>query len=149
MFETIVGSEIELPPIFGGDETRLWPFVNLRLHIPWFYVTLAIDDNEGIEHRHMACLTRANDLIATADTEYLRIVEANVVLPGYMTGKSSWTMTPLAEIWAGIEPETQEQVAYVFVTADGDRYLSSGVCDDESALEGVTKVFQNPKLKLA
>lgn len=148
MFETIDGSEIEIPPIFGDEGTRLWPFVTLRLHMPWLYVTYGIKDDEDAERRQMACLSKIDDLLQMAATDFVTIRDVNIVLPGHMTGKQGWTMEPLVEIWEGIEPDTDGQAAHVFVTTSGGRYLQSGICDDESKLEDKQRIFQNPCLKV-
>lgn len=148
MFETEDRAEIEIPPIFGEPGTRLWPFVTLRLHMPWLYVMWGIKDDEGIERRQMACLSKISDLVQIAAADYVTIRDVNIVLPGHMTGKQGWTMEPLAEIWKGIEPDTDGQAAHVFVTASGGRYLQSGICDDEFKLEDKQRIFQSPCLKL-
>jgi hypothetical protein len=148
MFETVDAAEIEFPPIFGERGTRLWPFVTLRLHMPWLYVMYGVEDDEGMEFMQMACLLQIVDLVQMAAADDLTIRDVNIVLPGHMTGKPGWTMEPLAEIWEGIEPDAHGQAAHVFVTASGGRYLKSGVCDDESKLEDKQLIFQNPCLKL-
>jgi len=148
MFETFDGTEIEIPAIFGDEGRRLWSAVTLRLHLPWIYVTYSITDGEGMEFRQMACLTQIDDLLQMAEVDYLEIREVNIVLPGHMTGKDTWTMELLAEIWDGIEPETENQKAHVFVTAGSSRYLRSGLCDEESQLREKNLIFQNPCLRL-
>lgn len=148
MFETIDSAEIHLEPIFGDSGTRLWSFVKLPLHVPWFYVTVGIVDEDGVEKQDMACLSEAKDLIAIAGADYLKIREANIVLPGYMTGKDSWTMVPLAEVWAGLDPAGFGQRTYVYVTQEGNRYLDTSLCGDEVKLEDKKRVFQNPCLNV-
>jgi len=148
MFETLDGAEIEIPAIFGGGGRRLWSAVTLRLHMPWIYVTYSFKDGEGMEFSQMACLTQIDDLLQMAAADFLKIREVNIVLPGHITGKDTWTMEPLAEIWEGIEPDTENQKAHVFITAEGGRYLRSFLRDDESQLRKKKRIFQNPCLRL-
>jgi len=148
MFETFDGTEIEIHPFFEETGRRLWSAITLRLHLPWIYATYGIEDQEGNEFRQMACLSQIDDLLHLAAADYLKIREVNIVLPGHMTGKDAWTMEPLAEIWEGIEPETENQKAHVFITGGGGRYLRSGLCDDESQLREKKRIFQNPCLRM-
>lgn len=146
MFETIDGTEIDIQEAFSDPGHRYWPFVKQSLHMPWFYVAYRNKLKDGGELSEMVCLTRVEDVVAATDPDNVEFAEVNIMLPGHMTGKGRWTMEPLDEIWSGIEkePETQGQIAYVYVTASGGRYLQSGLCTHETQLQDMRRIFRHP-----
>lgn len=144
MFETLDSAEVPLPTIFGSEGTRMWSSVRFLFHLPWFYVTCCFPVERTRGPCQMLCLTLVDDLLQVTHAEGFKVVEVNVVIPAYMSKKRRWTMEPLAEIWCGVEPGTDGQVAYVYVTSDGARYLHSAVCKDEGELQKLTQVFSAP-----
>jgi len=144
MFETVDGTEIHIPTIFGDDGVRAWRYVSYPLHLPWFYISYLTTSAEGDSPRQMLCLAHVDDLLSASQSEGARITEVNIVVPWHMSGQGRWTMEPLFEIWMGKEPETNDQDGYVFVTASGARYLHSGLSDHETELLDLKRIFQMP-----
>jgi len=141
MFETIDGTEIDLP-LLADDRSRHWSFVRQHLFMPWFYMTYRYEAEEDFKLSEMLCLTQIRDLLEATRSEQLEVIEVNVMLPGHMTGKGRWTMEPLAEIWVGEEPEAAGQEAYVYVTASGARYLGTSLCDHPDELKNLELLYK-------
>lgn len=144
MFETLEDAEICLPPVFGDTRRRLWAYVTLRLHIPWFYVTYRFQLKEDEPLRHMALLTRVEHLVQMVQDPGAEIEEIEIMLPGHMSGKDNWTMEPLTEVWECLEPGTEDQTSYVFVTGSGTRYVESSLHTPEADLLDKELVFSVP-----
>lgn len=144
MFETDESAEIEILPIFGGHGGRHWSYVRFRLHMPWFHVMYRFEIGEGETISHMIFLSQVDLLLQMAQDEDLEIEEVKFVMPGHMSGKTGWTMESLAEIWRGVEPETEGQTAHAYVMSNGARYLSAGVCDSEAELQNKELIYVAP-----
>lgn len=134
MFETVENAEIPIPPIFGCKGQRMWSYVELRLHMPWFYVVYRFNTEDGMTMHHMFLLSRVEQLQQAVQERGIEIEEVHIVLPRHMNGKDKWTMEPLAEVWEGTEPEAEGQAAYVYVIADRTRYVDSALNTKEADL---------------
>lgn len=143
MFETYDQAEIPIPEPLRIPGERAWPYVELSLHVPWFYLVyrLPIEDDRYLKRS-----------IFLSDVPYLIgfiaegavVDEVQIVLPERMTGAGRWTMEPLAEIWEGVELAKTGQKARVYVLADRTRYLDSGWCKNESDLRDRQLIFKSP-----
>lgn len=148
MFETVESAEISIPPIFGNEGARFWAYVRLRLHMPWFYATYEFEFEDGKTLRHMLFLSKVEHLQQMVQDQDIEISEVHIVLPGHMSGKRKWTMELLAEVWEGIEPETEGRPAYVYVTGDRSRYVDSALSTKEADLLNKELIYALPKADL-
>lgn len=135
MFETVENAEIPIPPVFGNKGLHFWSYVEMRLHMPWFYVAYRFDTEDGMTMHHMFLLSRVEQLQQAVQERGIEIEEVHIVLPRHMSKKQTWTMMPLAEVWEGVEPETEQpQAAYIYVLADRSRFVDSMLNTKEADL---------------
>ena len=148
MFETIESAEIHIPAIFGDKSRRFWAYVQLRLHMPWFYVAYQFNNEDGTTMRHVLFLSRIEQLQQMVQDQDIEINEVHIVLPSHMSGKDKWTMELLAEVWEGMEPEVEGQPAYIYVTSDRSRYTDSALNTKEADLLNKELIYALPKAGL-
>lgn len=141
MFETTDYAEIAIPDALKSAGERAWAYVFRRLHVCWFHVVYAA----GIDGGTIAQLLFLTDVDQLTDLDRQgngTILETQIVLPRHLTGANQWTMAPLAEIWAGNEPEAPTQIAYVYVLHDGEHYVDSRLGTPEARLLDRRRIFQ-------
>ena len=141
MFETADEAEIPIPDAFRADGERAWSYVLFRLHVPWFHVVYELPLEHGGSLRCPIFFTDVYQLIRLT-TDDVKLAEVQVVLPGHLTGQDRWAMEPVVEIWEGIAPGPSELKTYVYVLANGKRYLSSGPDENEADLLDRQLVFK-------
>lgn len=144
MFETTDYAEIPIHEVFREEGARAWAYVSHPLHVPWFHLVYRYPIDEGGTLSRPIFLTQIFQLLEFEQRSGIKVEEVQIVLPQHMTGAGRWTMEPLAEIWEGVEPNTQGQRAHVFVLANGKRYLRAGVTANESDLLDQELVFRSP-----
>jgi len=144
MFETNDSAEIQIPPVFGDTGDRLWTFVRWKLHTPWFHVvyqTLTPDAATGLTFSDMMFLTWVKQLLLLREDPAVHIEEVDLVSPGHMNGSNRWKLEPLAEIWEGIDPGSENMPAHVYVLENGARYMESGLATPESELRNLRRIL--------
>lgn len=73
----------------------------------------------------------------------VRIIETNVVSPGYLNGTERWQMEPLSEIRVGIDPNHDGQrEIFVLVITSGRRYAGPLLTEVGAALEHERLLFK-------
>jgi hypothetical protein len=113
-----------------------WDIIDLPFQTPWFVVSfleMQFPQHEGELKRRTKLVHRLDHLenfIASleADSTNIEDVQVLVVMPGYMTGRTRWTMKPLKAILSGLIPGSTTKKFDVFETSDGSRfaeYMSS------------------------
>lgn len=141
MFETVDHAEISLPDPFRIQGERAWSYVVFPLHVPWFHLVYRYPIEGGGSLRRPVFLSRAEQLLEF-NNDRVALDEAQIVLPGRFTGSDRWTMEPLAEVWEGAEPTAPGQRAYIYVLANGTRYLDSGLSRCETELRDRRLLFK-------
>lgn len=151
MFETHDEAEVPIPPVFGDPGLRMWSYVKCRLHVPWFHVVCRFTyedkaDEEAHALREMMFLTQVEQLLQLQEGgPRIQIEEIDLMTPGHMNGTDRWKLEPLAEVWEGIEPETDGQRTLVYVLDNGTRYVDSALDTPESELIDKHRVVQMNK----
>lgn len=142
MFETADHAEIPVPDPFRAQGERVWAYVEIALHVPWFCLVYRVPDDEGGGHlRRSIFLSEVRQLVEF-QARGPKIYEVQVVLPSHLTGARRWTMQPLAEVWEGVEPKAKGQKSYVYVLANGKRYLNSGLTENETDLIDRKRIYK-------
>lgn len=129
MFETSISAEISCPPIFGLD-LRLWSYVHLSLHIPWFHVEYEICDINDQYLRQILFLSDIEQLLNLQEEQGSMIVQVDLVSPACVNQQGCWKMEPLCEIWTGVEPKSGQE-STVFVVKSGARYVDSNLSESD------------------
>lgn len=142
MFETCNQAKVIVPEELRDPEEHAWWYVKLRLHAPWFYVTVEKDCGDDATLTQMLLITQVEHLVEANSSKSIKIRHVYLVIPGHMNGGDEWKMSPLSEIWVGREPETESyQEAYIFILEDGKHYVLSDVDTEKNDLLDITKVF--------
>lgn len=145
MFETHDETELPIPPGLGDPGERMWPYIVRRLFVPWLHVVrrVAFEEN-GVPCalQEMLFLTRVGQLQQLQETSDIEIVAVDLVSPGHLNGTHHWKFEPLAEIWEGIEPGTEDRKAYVYVLENGVRYPDLALASSESELRNRRRLLK-------
>lgn len=143
MFETHDVAEVHVPPLLASNGERLWQYVALRLHMPWFYVIYKTTAASQIRSSSILFLQHPEQLIDLQQQAGIKIEQVELVSPGYMNGEGHWKMEPLREIWKGLEPGAPyEHEILIYVLDNGDRYANSSVHFNECDLIDHQLVFK-------
>lgn len=118
MFHTHPESELTLPPGLAPFGQRSWNWVELSLQIPYFFLSVNVETEEGSFRRHFIFghLRDALSLIA-ASRDVFNGLEIGLLSPGYMNGSSSYQLGQVKEIW-----ECRGGYEQMFVMADGAKF---------------------------
>lgn len=124
MFSTMEGSEIATPLGLRDPDEHHWPFVELLLHIPWLFVTV-VKRSRRSSLRRQLFLLYPEQLASLASGHSVDIESAVLATPPHMNGSDQWQFEKLSEVWHCVDPETPEQLTYLYVVATGREYSSS------------------------
>lgn len=140
MFETHDIAEVPIHSLIADDGARLWQYVALRIHIPWFHVVYTETEAET---SGMIFLSNTEQLLDLQQQIGIKIKQVDLVSPGYINGSTNWKMEPLKEIWEGLELGlSNEQKLLLYVLNNGNRYVNSAVGSTESDLTNRQLVFK-------
>jgi hypothetical protein len=142
LFETLDRAEIDIPDALKDPGNRAWAYVFRRIHMPWFHVVFGVPSDMGGLQAQILFLTGVDQLVQLTEQRHGRILEVQMVLPRHASRAGRWTMVPLIEAWMATEPEVP-QSAYVYVLANGRRYVESGLDTDESELVDRRRIFRS------
>lgn len=143
MFITHSSAQVPIPVGLRPEGECVWNYVSVRMHKPWLHVVyepVAAKD----EHpwRGILFLFSPEQLLELA-SQPVRIIEINVVSPGYLNGTERWQMEPLSEIRVGIDPNQEGQrEIFVLVIASGRRYAGPLLTEVGAALEHERLLFK-------
>jgi len=142
MFVTESNAEISLPPMFGDENgEKHWAYVKFVLHIPWFYLTYAVQVEKNVTLRYMLFLSEIEQVIEVARSPVATIKEVAIAIPAHMNRRDRWIMEGLAEVWRGSDPEWGNQVVNVYVTDIGERYHFPGTSREEPNLSNLSRIY--------
>lgn len=133
MFATTKGYLSQISSLDEDPEMTYWDVIELPHQTPWFVVSFVesqIPHSEGELKRRTVLLHTLDHLkrlirSLKADRAYVEDVQAQIVLPGYMSGHSRWTMEPLAAIMTGLLPEEESEEHDVYETSSGSRFAEN------------------------
>lgn len=130
MFITDTAFRSPVSDLFGDASVTYWHATELALHHSWFLVTVRqveSDDDAFVVGRTMM-LSRASDvedLIQQNSAGLLRFESVQVITPAHVNGSEHWKMDPLLAVWVADEPSFPGQIAEVYETSEGVKYVIS------------------------
>lgn len=128
----------------------LWDVVDIPSQAPWFLVSYCetlLPQNAGDLKLRTMLLHRVDQLenfinSLEVDSADIENVQVQVVIPGYMTGRTRWSMEPLTAIMSGLlEGDSTEQFD-VFETSDGSRFA------EYMSKASVARLQISPRIKI-
>lgn len=127
MFQTHQQAEIKYPPSIFPDNERTWRWVEISLHIPYFYLNVTVEVGEGVTCQRHFLFGHLNDLlnlIANSGDEFID-KEIGLMSPGHMNGCGFYQLAQVNEIW-----ESNSRRKQKFVLSDGSKLYNSIYEDD-------------------
>lgn len=117
-------------------EMSHWDIVDIPFQTPWFvvnFIETLLPQSAGDLKLRTMLFYRVDHLenfinSLEADSSNIENVQVQVVIPGYMTGRTRWSMEPLTAILSGLIPGDPTEQFDVFETSSGSRfaeYMSS------------------------
>lgn len=99
MFKTYRHAELSPVSTLGEPFSRLWQFIELELHHPWFYVELVRDHGDDIVGSMLMIPTVPilQQMLSELD-DHSWFAQAHLMSPGHMRGGDDWMMEPLIEV---------------------------------------------------
>ncbi|WP_312913800.1 hypothetical protein [Stutzerimonas nitrititolerans] len=129
MFATYKHAELLREVAFGDSQVQHWKFVELEMHLPWFYVELVRDYGDEVMSSMLMIPTVPvlQQVIDELDDRSW-LAQAFLVSPGYLRGEEHWRMEPLAEVSVA-EDEDGNPSDYVYTVAGGSSYSTQFASD--------------------
>lgn len=123
MFKTYQSAEVFNP--FAEANEKYWSYAEMGLHLPWFYVQYSRNFDDESCHS-MFIFSRIEQLQELAENPSVKIIEVNVVTPGYINKSDSWQMGRLTKILKGMGVlEGSDAPIFIYVLTDGTEILYS------------------------
>lgn len=118
MFHTHPEAELTLPPSLAPFGQRSWHWLELSLQIPYFFISVSVETEEGAFRRNFLFgqLRDALSLIDASRDDFSDL-EIGLLSPGYMNGSSSYQLGQIKEIW-----ECRGGYGQMFVMSDGSKF---------------------------
>lgn len=131
-------------------EVSLWDVVDIPSQTPWFVVSYCetlLPQNAGELKLRTMLLHRVDQLenfinSLEVDSANIENVQVQVVIPGYMTGRTRWSMEPLTAIMSGLLQGDSTEEFDVFETSDGSRFA------EYMSKVSVSRLQISPRLKI-
>lgn len=127
MFHTHQEAELNLPPGLAPFGQRSWHWVELPLQIPYFFLSVTVETEEGPFRRRFIFgqLRDALSLIAASRDDAFKDLDIGLLSPGYMNGSSDYQLGQVKEIW-----ESRGGHKQVFVMSDNGKFCFPPEEDD-------------------
>ena len=132
MFITSSAFRSPLSDLLRDPTEQYWVAAELALQHPWFLVTFrqtqSIDDGNAFEANRTMLLSNVRDVESLAQQETggpLHFECAHVITPGHLNGTDGWKMEPLNAVWMAEEPSVAGQLAEIYETRAGVKYVRS------------------------
>lgn len=133
MFHTYPEAELPVPPALASFGERSWHWVECALQIPYFFLSVGLETDEGSFRRHFL-FSHLKDLLSLvgASGDHVKEIEIGLLSPGYMNGSNSYQLGKIKEIW-----ECRDTQGCLFIMSDGAKYHypSDIGCEEEQAKE--------------
>lgn len=146
MFRTNRNAELLRGFSIGPDGVQFWPFVNLELAIPWFYLQLGEREEETI-FRTMMLVPSTGLLVelTTVQSDDLWIEQVQLVTPDHINKTGRWKMEPLLELHL-IRDTKGGDAGNLYRVEGGGTYSTSG----EHSVDGqqITELLFSAELHL-
>lgn len=138
-FITEEDGRMNIPALFGKDDSICWSFVIQTEFLPWFYCLYSEEFEKGVIKKNMISMIHPDQFVELLETEnVIELLDVQVVLPAHMTKEERWIMRPLTTLWEG---EVDDYTEFVYVTSDGKRFSTCREITDENQLENRRMLF--------
>jgi hypothetical protein len=74
VFETIDAAEMKFPAGVLAEGQRAWQHVNLRLHVPWFYLLYQTEYSDGTKCSDFVFLAKEEQIVDMHSIENYRYI---------------------------------------------------------------------------
>jgi hypothetical protein len=124
VFETIDAAEMKFPAGVLAEGQRAWQHVNLRLHVPWFYLLYQTEYSDGTKNSDLIFLAKEEQIVEMLSIEHYKIIDVYLVSPNHLNGSDFWKMEKLKEIWtATIKNNETDENGVIYVLQDNNEYI--------------------------
>jgi len=153
MFCTTADGEMPIPPVFDDGSECWWSYVKLPLFVPYFHLVCgSLREPKGSLQTFF--IPTIDQVLTILRDPSIDVPSVQLVSPGHMNGTGSWRIDELSTVYRGIESQSADftQYAFLYVVADGSRYLESCVASNEcelSSLEIICDVSATKSLQVA
>ena len=106
MFETVSHSEIPLPKELAPNGERLWSYIHVQLHTPWFYAEAEHLEEDFTSHS-MYILSSVTQLQHLAHNTAIKLTAVHVLTPKYINDSDCWEMYRVKRIMRGRRKRSQ------------------------------------------
>jgi hypothetical protein len=102
MFISLPQYEFPFPPGLADPDAKHWRVMEMRLHSPWFLLTVELPDPEGQEMSmaYTLCIAWEQDLadaLKTMDTA--RVLGLVAMIPAWCSPTGQWSSRQVSEVW--------------------------------------------------
>lgn len=132
-----------IPPIFDDGSECWWSYVKLPLFEPYFQIVCgSLGESRG--SLQTLFIQTIDQVLSILRDPVIDVTSVQLVSPGYMNGSGSWQIDELCAVYRGIESQSEDftQYAFLYVVANGSRYLESCVANTESGLSGLEVICE-------
>lgn len=150
MFITNTAFRSPISGLFGNDSETYWHAAELALQHSWFLVTFIqaeSDDEDAYEVGRtmlVSSMSEVEQLAYQNSGGLLRLDSVQVITPGHVNGTEQWKMDPLRAVWAAEEPSVEGQIAQIYETSAGLKYVCSMLGTPIDELKTQTLRFRAP-----
>ncbi|WEK28483.1 MAG: hypothetical protein P0Y58_16375 [Candidatus Pseudomonas phytovorans] len=142
MFITHKQAELALGELLGDGSTQCWQYVEQTTHCPWFYVKVAFQqDNEAFTSMLMLPSISSLEQVISEQTAGLRLLDVQLVSPGYLNGSDGWMMEKLLELRETVD-DIREEAVYVY-SLEGGKIYTEGLGSAEADTKSVRIIFSH------
>lgn len=145
MFCTHADGEMPIPPIFDDGSECWWSYVKLPLFVPYFQLVCG-SRCESRGSLQTFFIQTIDKVLSILRDPVIDVISVQLVSPGHMNRSGNWQIDELRTIYRGVESQSADfkQYAFLYVVANGSRYLDSCVANTESDLSGLEVICEIP-----
>ena len=120
MFLTLGDAKIRVPFPMADLAEHYWSSVQIRIHVPWFFVSYEDDiDEQECGTQSAILVMHFRDVIEIA--ALVKVLQIAMISPSRNDSDGRWKFDSLKELWVGTEPFASErETAVLYVTEDVD-----------------------------
>ena len=141
MFCTSTNGKMPIPPVFDDGSECWWSYVKLPLFVPYFQLVCGsrCEPTGSLQTFFFPSIDQVLSILGDPNVD---VTAVQLVSPGHMNGTGNWQIDELSTVYRGFESQSEEfkKYAFLYVVADGSRYLESCVASTESELSSLEMI---------
>jgi len=134
MFETIDTAELKFPPGLLDKGQRVWQYINIRLHVPLFFMHYQTEYSDGTKLINIMLLAKEEHIVDIQSIDNCKIIETYLVSPSHLNGSDCTKMEKLKEIWTASIKNNTDEMGMIYVLQDNSEYTYSQYTDNNEEL---------------